>query len=274
MIPQLRLDNDAVTDLLTRFIHSEITRIGMHDAVIGLSGGIDSALAAWLAARALGPEHVLCVMMPYRTSSADSLIDAERVIKALGVRSERVDISDAVDAVCEGTPDMSQLRRGNVMARMRMIVLYDRSARDSALVVGTGNKTELLLGYSTQHGDAACGINPLGDLYKSQVWKLSRHLGIPREIVDKAPSADLWEGQTDEAELGFSYKQVDELLYHLVDERRTDEELGELGFERAFIARVRSMMQRNQYKRRPPLIAKVGPRTINADFRYPRDWGV
>jgi NAD+ synthase len=274
MIPQLRLDNDAIARLLTGFLRSEITRVGLGKAVIGLSGGIDSALAAWLSATALGPENVLCVMMPYKTSSPESLIDAERVIRALGVRSERVDISDPVDALIEGDPGMDRLRSGNLMARMRMIVLYDRSARENALVVGTGNKTELLLGYSTQHGDAACAINPIGDLYKTQVWKLSRHLGIPEEIVSKAPSADLWSGQTDEDELGFTYKHVDELLYFMIDERRGTEELIALGFERNFIETVRRRVQRNQFKRQPPLVAKVGQRTINADFRDPRDWGV
>lgn len=274
MLPQLTLHYPTVHDLLTGFLRDEIRKIGLERAVIGLSGGVDSALAAYLAVHALGAENVLCVMMPYKASSPDSLSHSELVIGALGVRSERVDITPMVEPFFEAEPSMDQVRRGNIMARMRMIALYDRSAREKALVVGTGNKTELLLGYTTIFGDSACAINPLGDLYKSQVWKLSSYLGIPREIVEKPPSADLWIGQTDEDELGFSYKKADELLFYLVDERRSTEELLTLGFERSFILRVEALMRRNQYKRRPPVIAKVGRRTVNADFRYPRDWGV
>ena len=273
MIPQLALDLPSLESLLVEFLKNEISRVGMHDAVVGLSGGVDSAVVACLAARALGPDHVHCIMMPYSSSSPDSLTDAQSVIDMLGVKSERVDITPMADALITPDPDMDRVRKGNIMARCRMIVLYDRSARERALVIGTGNKTEILLGYSTLHGDSACAINPIGDVYKSQVWKLARHLGLPQRIIEKPPSADLWEGQTDEQELGFSYKRVDELLCFMVDERRAREELLELGFEEHFIAKVRRLIERNQFKRIPPVIAKVGARTVNADFRYPRDWG-
>ena len=274
MLPQLKLDNETVKGLLVDFLRSEILRIGINNAVLGLSGGVDSALVAYLAAEALGPEHVLCVMMPYRDSSTESVEHAGLVIEALGVRSERVDITDMVQPLFDSDPEMNRVRRGNIMARERMIVLYDRSSRENGLVVGTGNKTEILLGYSTLFGDSACAINPIGDLYKSQVWDLCRHLGVPEVIVHKAPSADLWTGQTDEEELGFSYSSVDQLLYFMVDERRNDDELQAMGFTQPFIQNVKRLIQRNQFKRVPPVIAKIGQRTINADFRYPRDWGV
>ena len=168
---------------------------------------------------------------------------------------------------------MDRIRIGNVMARIRMTVLYDLSARENGLVIGTGNKTESLLGYTTHYGDNACAINPMGDLYKTQVWQLAESLGVPKKIIEKKPTADLWVGQTDEGELGFSYRHVDKLLYQMIDERRSDEELKEYGFEENLIKKVRNLVQRSQYKRRPPTVAKVSYRTVNIDFRYPRDWG-
>jgi len=272
MLSELKRNYPALTKLLTQFIQEEVTRIGLHKTVIGLSGGIDSALSAFLTSAALGPENVLCLMMPYKTSSAESLIDAERVIKQLGVRSERIDITPMVDPFFQIEPDMGNIRMGNVMARQRMIVLYDRSSRENGIVIGTGNKTEILLGYTTLFGDSACAINPLGDLYKSQVWKLAAYLDIPKEIIEKAPSADLWEGQTDETELGVSYKRVDELLYFMVDERLSTDELIAKGFEESFVTKITGMIQRAQFKRVPPVIAKISQRTIGVDFRYPRDW--
>jgi NAD+ synthase len=194
--------------------------------------------------------------------------------KNLGIVSETVDISPMVDSYVHLAAIADRLRAGNVMARMRMIVLYDMSTRDEGLVLGTSNKTELLLGYGTMFGDLASAVNPLGDLYKTQVWQLASHLGVPPSIVEKEPSADLWEGQTDEGEFGFSYARVDHLLYFMIDERRNDAELKALGFETEFIKRVRGMVVRSQFKRRLPLIAKISSRTINIDFRYPRDWGI
>ncbi|HTK82742.1 MAG TPA: NAD+ synthase [Bacteroidota bacterium] len=271
---QLKLNTDIVRNLLVEFIRDETTNAGFSKAVLGLSGGVDSALAAFLAAEALGKENVLAVMMPYSSSSKDSLEDAKLVSGQLGIRTETVEISSMVDAYLSRNGDINNVRRGNIMARSRMIVLYDLSARECGLVVGTSNKTEIMLGYGTQFGDTACAINPLGDLYKTQIWQLAAAIGVPQKIVEKKPTADLWSGQTDEDELGFSYKLVDQLLFYMIDERRTDHELMERGFEQHFIEKIRRLVRRNQFKRRPPVIAKVSHRTVNIDFRYPRDWGI
>ena len=270
----LTLNTDVVRKLLVGFLHDEITQAGFTRAVLGLSGGVDSALAAYLAVEALGRENVTAVMMPYRTSSPQSREHAELVARTLGVRTELVDITPMVDAFLGTTGPTDRVRAGNVMARQRMIVLYDVSARDRSLVIGTSNKTEILLGYGTLHGDLASAVNPLGDLYKTQVWQLAEAVGVPKAVVEKKPSADLWDGQTDEGEFGFSYRDADRLLYQMVDERHTAEELGAMGFEPAFVARVGEMIRRFQFKRRPPLIAKVSHRTVNVDFRYARDWGI
>ena len=245
----------------------------MQRAVIGLSGGIDSALSCFLAAEALGPENVLTVRMPYKSSSPDSMEDAQRVINATGVQSLTVPITDMVDPLIAKFPEMDSLRKGNIMARMRMIILYDQSSDFHGLVVGTGNKTEILLGYSTLYGDSACAINPIGDLYKAQVRQLSRYLGVPSELIDKAPSADLWVGQTDEQELGFTYEEVDKLLFLMIDQRFTPEECIEAGFPEGFVHTVDNRVKRNQFKRILPPIAKLSNRTIGYDFLYLRDWG-
>ena len=269
----LSINTDLARKILTGFIQSEITRAGFKRAVVGLSGGIDSALSCVLAAEALGPENVLAVRMPYKTSSPESLEHAQMVIEQFKVRSETIEITDMVDALISRDPDMSNMRKGNIMARARMIVLYDQSEVFKGLVVGTGNKTELLLGYSTLWGDSASALNPIGDLYKAQVRQLSRALGVPSAIIDKAPSADLWAGQTDENELGFTYEEVDKLLYLLVDQRYSPEECVEAGFERAFVEKVVTRIRRNQFKRMLPPIAKISNRTIGYDFLYLRDWG-
>jgi len=270
----LKLNAGIVRELLVRFIKDQTTHAGFTKAVVGVSGGVDSAVSAMLAAEALGKENVLGVMIPYRTSNPKSVEDAELVMQAAGIRSELVDISRMVDGYCEENKIADPLRRGNVMARMRMIVLYDLSARERALVIGTSNKTEILVGYGTQHGDLASAINPLGDLYKSQIWQLAEAIGVPRPVIEKAPSADLWEGQTDESEMGVTYAKLDALLFEMVDERHSDEELASMGFDSTLIKRVRGLIQKNQFKRRPPVIAKVSYRTVNVDFRYVRDWGV
>jgi NAD+ synthase len=211
--------------------------------------------------------------MPYRTSSPDSLEHAQQVIDQLGIPSLTIPITEMVEPLFERLPDMSQMRRGNAMARARMIVIYDQSEAFRGLVVGTSNKTEILLGYSTLYGDAACALNPLGDLYKTQVRQLSRALGIPAAIVDKPPSADLWLGQTDEGELGFTYEQADQLLYLLVDQRYSPEDCIEAGFAESFVKAVVERMRRNHFKRILPPIAKLSNRTIGYDFLYLRDWG-
>jgi NAD+ synthase len=269
----LSIDTEVVTDILLGFIRDEVGKVGFERVVLGLSGGVDSALVAALAARALGPERVIPVIMPYRSSSPESEADARTVCAQLGLEPIVVDISPQVDAYFERFADADRGRRGNKMARERMSVLYDMSWAHRALVIGTSNKTELLLGYGTIHGDMAHALNPLGDLYKTQVFAMARALDLPQRVVEKPPSADLWEGQSDEQELGFQYAVVDMLLYHLVDERRTREELRALGFDDAFMDLVGARLRDNQYKRRLPIIAKLSTRTIDRDFRYPRDWG-
>lgn len=270
----LDLNVAMVRELLVQFLRDESKNAGFHRGVIGVSGGVDSAVSTFLTAESLGKENTVGVIMPYRTSSPKSVEDAKTAINRLGIRSEVVDISPMVDGYCDTWNVTEKVRRGNVMARMRMIVLYDISAREHALVIGTSNKTEIMLGYGTLFGDTASAINPIGDLYKTQVWQLARSLGVPQQIIEKIPTADLWEGQSDEEELGSTYARLDALLYHLVDERRNDEELQKLGFEAGFVDRVKTLIQKNQFKRRPPLIAKVSYRTVNVDFRCARDWGM
>jgi NAD+ synthase len=269
----LTINTDLARTILTGFIRSEITRAGFSRAVIGLSGGIDSALAFVLAVEALGAENVLAVRMPYQSSSSDSLEHAQWMIDQCKVRSETIDITPMVDPLIALDEGMSKTRKGNIMARERMIVLYDQSEVFKGLVVGTSNKTEILLGYTTQWGDSAAAINPIGDLYKTQVRQLSRAMGIPGAIIDKAPSADLWIGQTDEGELGFTYEQVDRLLYLMVDHRYSPQECVEAGFDEKFVDAVVKRIQRFQYKRMLPPIAKLSNRTIGYDFLYLRDWG-
>ncbi len=264
---------ELLRHVLSAFIINEVHKVGLKRVVVGLSGGVDSALSACLAATALGPDNVLAVKMPYKTSSKESIEHADLVIAATGIASITVDISAQVDAYFAKFPDADNMRRGNKMARERMTILYDHSARWNALVLGTSNKTELLLGYGTLFGDMASAINPLGDLYKTQVWALSDCVGVPESVVTKQPSADLWAGQTDEQELGFSYQEVDELLYLLVDQRYSREELITEGFQVDFIDQIARRIMNSQYKRRLPVIAKVSQRTIDRDFRYARDWG-
>ncbi len=269
----LSLDTELVRNVLVGFLRNEAGRFGFHKGVIGLSGGIDSALSCFLAAEAFGPENLLALLMPYRTSSPSSLEDAQTVVEQLGIRSEVVEITPMVEPLFDASPGMDRVRRGNAMARTRMIVLYDRSAAWGGLVIGTSNKTELLLGYSTQWGDSASGINPIGDLYKTQVRQIAAALGVPQHILEKPPSADLWQGQTDEGELGITYAEADRILYLLFDMRyRVDEVVG-MGFDERKVRRLWRLAQRNQYKRQMPIIAKLSTRTIGWDFRYPRDWG-
>ena len=271
--PRLPTNPPLLSRILTAFIRNEVRKVGVERVVVGLSGGVDSALSAVLAAAALGPANVLAIKMPYRTSSAESLSHADLVVARTGIEAIEVAITPQVDAYFARFPDADNMRRGNKMARERMTILYDHSARWKALVLGTSNKTELLLGYGTLYGDMASALNPIGDLYKTQVWALSAHAGVPEEIVRKQPSADLWTGQTDEAELGFGYAEVDELLYCMVDLRYSRAELHGAGFSEAFVSRVVNMVRNSQFKRRLPVIAKVSNRTIDRDFRYARDWG-
>ena len=257
---ELTINTDLTRKILIDFIQSEITRSGFSRGVIGVSGGIDSAVSCFLAAEALGAENVLAIRMPYRSSSQSSLEDAQKVIDATGVQSMTVEITDMAEPFFKKFPDMDPVRRGNVMARQRMIVLYDQSMAFNGLVVGTGNKTEILLGYTTLYGDSACALNPIGDLYKTQLRQLARNLGIPESIISKPPSADLWVGQTDEDELGYTYAEADRLLYLLVDQLHTPEECVEAGFAEGFVNKVGERMRRNQFKSVLPPIARLGNR--------------
>ena len=268
---ELSIETDAARRIITEFIRAQLDQAGFGRVLLGLSGGIDSALVACLAAEAIGPENVLAVLMPYKTSSPESRGDAEEVVRQLGCPSELVDISAIVDGYFEdGRQDATPLRRGNFMARARMMVLYDHSVTWGGLVIGTGNKTETLIGYSTLWGDSASAFNPIGDLYKSQVRQLSAAMGVPEVIISKAPSADLWPGQTDEEEVGFSYAEVDRILFRLVDRRLSLDEVVADGFEGELVDRVDRMVAGSEFKRQVPPIAKIGPRTAGIDYLYPR----
>jgi NAD+ synthase len=267
---ELAIDTGVARRVIVDFIRGQLRQAGFEKLVLGLSGGIDSALVAYLSAEAIGAERLLCVLMPYRTSSEASLIDARSVVDALGCASEVVDISPMVDAYFATDPAATPLRRGNYMARQRMAVLYDRSVTWGGLVVGTGNKTESLIGYTTLFGDSACAFNPIGDLYKSQVRQVAAAIGVPEAIIRKAPSADLWPGQTDEGEGEFSYPLLDRVLFWRVDKRRSIEEMAALGFSPAIVERVDRMVATSEFKRQVPPIAKLGPRTAGVDYLYPR----
>lgn len=270
----MKLNCELVARICESFIRDELGKAGFARVVVGLSGGIDSAVSCFLAARALGPENVWAVMLPYQTSSPESLADAQAAIDQLQVNGETIDITPMVDGYFSNQPEASMLRRGNAMARARMIILFDKSMERGALVLGTSNKTELLLGYGTLFGDMASAINPIGDLYKTDVFQLARYLNVPSAIIEKKPTADLWVGQSDEAELGFTYAEVDELLHELIDNRVAQETLVERGFKEDFVHKVVRKIQSSQFKRRGPVICKMSPRTVTHDFHYLRDWGL
>jgi len=273
IMERMNINTDLAKRILTGFIRDNIAKSGMKKAVMGLSGGIDSALSAYLSAEALGAENVLVVRMPYETSSPESMEHAELIIEDLNLSNITVPITPMVQPLIDQFPDMTKLRAGNIMARQRMIVLYDQSVAWGGLVMGTSNKTEFLLGYSTIYGDSGVALHPIADLYKYQVRQLARAIGVPSPVIDKAPSADLWEGQTDEQELGFSYDDADTVLFLLVDERYTVAEAAEAsGFDEAFVSQVWERVKKNHYKRTMPNIAKVSKRTIGHDFLYLRDY--
>lgn len=271
---ELVIDTDVVRRAIGEFIRDQLRHAGFERVVLGLSGGIDSGLVAHLVAEAIGAERLHCVLLPYRTSSPSSRGDAETIVAKLGCSSEVVEISTMVDAYF-GTADApgaggaqsqdaSPVRRGNFAARMRMTVLYDRSVTWGGLVAGTGNKTEALIGYTTLFGDSACAFNPIGDLYKSQVRQLAVALGVPTAVISKAPSADLWPGQTDEGEAGFSYPELDRLLFWRFDRHRSIEELVAMGFDQAFVARIDETVAGAEFKRQLAPVAKLGPGSADA----------
>jgi NAD+ synthase len=269
----LAIDAGFVAGLLRGFIADGVRKVGFERVVVGLSGGVDSSLVTTLAVAALGADNVVALFMPYRTSDPQSALDAHAVCERLGIAAQTVDITAQVDEYFANFPDADRTRRGNKMARERMSILYDQSMAQRALVLGTSNKTELLLGYGTLFGDMASALNPIGDLYKTQVFALARELDLPHSVLTKPPSADLWAGQSDEEELGIRYAVVDQVLHLLVDQRRSRSEVIALGFDAADVDTVAVRVRGSQYKRRPPVIAKLSSRTIDREFRYPRDWG-
>ena len=268
----LSIDPAFVAEILVDFLKREAGKFSFSRGVIGLSGGLDSTVSAYLAAQAYGPENVLGILMPYKTSSPSSITDAEEAVKKTGIRSLKVEITPLVDAFFAQVPEVDRVRRGNVMARCRMIVLFDQSYKEKALVIGTSNKSELMLGYGTWYGDMASSINPLGDLYKTQERQLAAFLGVPENILEKAASADLWTGQSVEGELGFSYEEADPILYLLVDERWRAEEIIEAGLPAEIVKRIEKIVAASQFKRALPIIAKLSRRTVGIDFQLSRDW--
>jgi NAD+ synthase len=267
----LRIDEALVRKMLVAFIREETAKSGHKRVVVAVSGGIDSAAVAAIAAEAMGPKSVTALFMPYKTSNTESAVHARLVAKTFGFALEEIDITPQVDAYLSRAGKVDRVRAGNKMARERKSIEYDRSWPDG-LVLGTSNKTELLLGYGTRYGDMASDLNPVGDLYKTQLRELAVLLGVPDVIVQKPPTADLWIGQTDEAELGFSYPQADLVLYHLIDRRLRPDALIAAGFDAALVKGIRERVRRSHYKRVMPLIAKVSLRTVGHDFLYPRDW--
>ena len=254
---KLDLNLKDVHNELVEFLRENFKKAGFSKAVLGLSGGIDSALVAYLLRDALGKENVLAIMMPYKSSNPDSLNHAKLVVEDLKINAKTIEITDMIDAYFKNEKEASSLRMGNKMARERMSILFDYSSKENALVVGTSNKTEIYLGYSTQFGDSACALNPIGDLYKTNIWDLSRYLKIPNELIEKKPSADLWEGQTDEQEMGLTYKEADQVLYRMLEENKKVEEVLAEGFNKDLVDNIVRRMNRSEYKRRMPLIAKI-----------------
>jgi NAD+ synthase len=255
----METDNKKIINQLTEFISSEFGKAGFSKGVIGLSGGIDSAVSAYVSTLALGKENLHFVLMPYKTSSRDSVTDAMKVVDSLGVSYSIIEITPMVDAYISNyaKDGLSDVRKGNIMARMRMIVLYDVSAERNALVIGTGNKTEILLGYTTIYGDSACAINPLGDLYKTQVRNLAKYLKVPESILIKKPSADLWEGQTDESEMDLTYEEADRYFYNKYDMMYSKERLIEMGFSEKFMKKIDNIVEKNRFKSLLPPIARI-----------------
>ncbi len=253
----MKIDSERVKEKLVEFIRSQVKKAGFSKVVFGLSGGLDSAVIAYLAKEALRAENVYGIVLPYETTSKEDVEDAKEVVKTLGINFVEINITPIVDGLPSSLKDTDKIRKGNVMARARMIVLYDQAAKYKALVLGTSNKTELFLGYFTKYGDGGVDIEPLGDLYKTQVRQLAKDLGVPDRIIKKVPTAGLWPGQTDEEELGFTYEEVDRLFYSMIDEKKSDEELLKLGFKKEFIEKVRDKIKNTEHKRKLVPIAKL-----------------
>jgi NAD+ synthase len=273
-LPQeLLIDTAVARRIIAEFIRGHLRQTGFDRVILNLSGGLDSALVAYLVAEAVGPDKLLCLLLPYKTSAPESRADAESVVSALGCHAKIVDITPIVDGYFEtalGGADVERVRRGNFAARARMAVMYDQSVEWRGLPAGTGNKTEALLGYTTMYGDNAAAFLPIGDLYKSQVRQMAADMGVPERILEKPPTADLWPGQTDEGELGMTYSDMDRLLYWLVDHRRTHDQLEAMGFGAPAIQRVERLISGSEFKRQTPVVAKLTTRTPGVDYLYPR----
>ncbi|MBD3413263.1 MAG: NAD+ synthase [Candidatus Aminicenantes bacterium] len=269
----MKINPSFVKKLLVKFIKEELEKFNFQKAVVGLSGGLDSSVTSCLCQKALGAQNVLALVLPYGDRFAKDVQDAENVIKALGIRSKKINIQPMVDVYYSQHPTNNKILKGNKMARERMSILYDFSSREKAMVIGTSNKTELLLGYGTIHGDMASGINPIGDLYKTQVRELGKHLNVPPEIIRKSPSAGFWPGQTDEKEIGIDYEKIDQILYQIVDLRKPKKEVLSLGFSEKTVNKVVAMIKKSEFKRKLPPIPKISTRTVGHDFLFPYDWG-
>jgi NAD+ synthase len=267
----MKINAPFVEKVLCAFVREELAKFSYRRAIVGLSGGLDSSVCAFLAARAIGPKNVIGLILPYGISFGEDVRDAQSLARRLGIRSQVIDISPMVDAYFSRYPTQDRVRIGNKMARERMSILYDFSAREKALILGTSNKTELLIGYGTIHGDMACAINPLGDLYKTQIKKLAAHLGVPAKILKKRPTAGLWPGQTDEGELGLTYSEIDQILFQLIDERKAKKDVIAAGFDSEAVEKIANLIKNSEFKRKMPPIAKLSSRTVGHDFLYPYD---
>lgn len=259
-----------ITEFLGYFLENEVRKTGIQKVVVGLSGGLDSAVVAVLAQKVFG-DKLLCVKMPSHYSSQSSLDDADELCRDFNLKNEIASIAPMLQAYEELNPNLDNLRKGNFSSRMRMATLFDISAREHALVLGTSNKSELMLGYGTLFGDLASAVNPIGDLYKSEVFELAEYLGVSKSIIKKPPSADLWDGQSDEADLGYSYAQLDEAMKLYVEERLSREEILRRGIDAKMLDMIIQKIFSNHFKRKMPVIAKLTSRTLNHDFNYPRD---
>ena len=253
----MEIDTKRAKEKIVGFIRTQVKEAGFSKVVVGLSGGLDSSVVAYLAKGALGAENVYGIVLPYETSNKDDVEDVKEVIETLKINLIEIDITSMVDSLLTSLKDTDKIRKGNIMARARMIALYNQAAKYKALVLGTSNKTELLLGYFTKYGDGGVDIEPLGNLYKTQVRQLAKDLGVPERIIKKVPTAGLWPGQTDEEELGFTYEEVDRLLYAMLDGKKSDEELIELGFKKEFVDKVKNKIKNTEHKRKPIPIAKL-----------------
>ncbi|MEN8153046.1 MAG: NAD+ synthase [Acidobacteriota bacterium] len=267
-----KINNEVTVKVITEFIRNSVYKNGFKNGILGVSGGLDSAVVLDLTVKALGKDNTFALLMPYRLSSEESLKDGKLICEKLGVQYEVIDISLPVDSYFKNFPTDNKTLLGNKCARERMSVLYDFSERKKALVVGTSNKSEILIGYSTLYGDSAAAFLPIGDLYKTEVFQLAEYLDIPGPIRNKKPSADLWKDQTDEGEIGFTYEKLDEILFNLIDRRMEKKDIEKLGFTLKDINKIEKMIINTQFKRTMPPATKIHSRTVGIDFRYPRDW--